>query len=100
MTQADEALQFSPLPANARAKAGLSDFVDESFIEPLTRLLDSYRNDAALSGQDIEGTRVHLVDMLVTRLQIVDALKRHPKTLQDECPILGDDQSHPRTLGD
>jgi hypothetical protein len=69
--------------AEARQKAGLSDFGDESFREPLRRLLRSLDEEARLSAIGRASQRARLVDSLVTRLMTEDALRRHPEILHE-----------------
>ena len=84
MAVSDGLLQLDPLLASARAKAGLDDFVDEEFIEPLTHLLAAYRSEADFSAQGAQAMHGHLVDALVTRLRIHHCVKLHPEILQEE----------------
>lgn len=72
-------LDVSSLLRTARRKAGLNEFGDESFIEPLSVLVDSLQTEARLSmlGHFISQRR--LVDALVNRLRVHQILKEHPE---------------------
>lgn len=62
-------------------KAGLKDFGDEWFIEPLTVLVDSINREANLTplGKLIQKSR--LESALVIRLRVQALLKQHPEIL-------------------
>ena len=72
------------ITAAARASAGLDDFGDESFREPLRVLLDSLDREAALTplGRTIQRQRT--IDLLVNRLRAEDHFQRHPEILDEE----------------
>lgn len=67
------------LMANARRKAGLTDFGDEWFVEPLTVLVESINREAELNplGKLIQKSR--LEGALVTRLRAEALCKAHPE---------------------
>jgi len=71
-------LRVDSLLANAKKQAGLSDFGDEWFIEPLTVLVDSINREANLTpmGKFIQKHR--LESALVTRLRVEQLSKTHP----------------------
>lgn len=69
--------------AEARATAGLDDFGDESFREPLRVLLDSLDREAALTPLGRAIQRQRTIDLLVNRLRAEDHFTRHPE-IQDE----------------
>jgi hypothetical protein len=68
----------------ARRKAKLDDFGDESFREPLQRLLASIRDEARLTsmGRIIQHARI--VSLLANRLRIQRMLAAHPEILDVE----------------
>lgn len=70
------------LMANARRKAGLTDFGDEWFVEPLTVLVESINREAELNplGKLIQKSR--LEGALVTRLRAEALCKAHPEIEQ------------------
>lgn len=83
-------LDETSLLAEAREKAGLADFGDESFREPLRRLLRSLAEEAHLSASGLASQRARIVDSLVTRLMTQAAFQRHPEILDEriEDPVV------------
>lgn len=73
------ALDEASLIRAASRTAGLDDYGDESFRPGFRRLLRSLEEDAALNPFGRYFARRQLVELLVTRLQIVDHRKRHPE---------------------
>ena len=65
-------------------KAGLRDFGDESFFEPLKVLLRSLDKEANLSAIGRYGQFTRIVDLLVNRLRIEDWLRRYPEILDEQ----------------
>lgn len=78
-TRPDEA----SLLAEARERAGQSEFGDESFREPLRVLLRSLEEEARLTPAGRAGQRARIVGLLVARLQTHVWLTRHPE-IEDE----------------
>lgn len=72
-------LSVPALLAGARKKAGLVDFGDEWFVEPLTVLVDSIHREAQLTplGKLIQKNRIE--SALVTRLRAEALCKAHPE---------------------
>ncbi|MBJ19793.1 MAG: hypothetical protein CL933_10265 [Deltaproteobacteria bacterium] len=70
--------------ATARREAGLADFGDIRFREPLRRLLHSLEHEALLSeaGRTIQFERV--IGNLVTRFWAEAFIARHPEILEEE----------------
>lgn len=66
----------------ARNTAGLNDFGDDHFQEGLGVLLETI--DSNLSAEQAEKQRQTLTERLVTRLQMRDAINRHPEILELE----------------
>jgi len=64
-------------------KAGLRDFGDERFLEPLQVLLQSLNDEANLSAIGRYGQFTRIVDLLVNRLRIEHWLQRYPKILDE-----------------
>jgi hypothetical protein len=62
----------------ARQRSGLDDFGDPRFRAGLEVLLETYRR-AGLSEKGAKSTRKRFLQLLVTRLRIEDALRRHPE---------------------
>lgn len=67
----------------ARAVDGLGDFGDDSYSEPLRKLLYSLEHEAQLNAIGATVLRQRVVDVLATRLRVAEWLKRHPE-IRDE----------------
>jgi len=80
------ALDEASLVAAARRVSGLRDFVDESFREPLRRLLASLEDEAQLHPLGRALLRHSLVRGLVNRLRLEDLSRRHPEIRQQGVP--------------
>lgn len=63
----------------ARKSAGLHDFVDESFREPMRLMLHSLEHEGALHPLGRATMRESLVRALVNRLRLEDLSARHPE---------------------
>ena len=72
-------LSEASLTAAARRESGLHPFVDESFREPLRRLLASLQEEAQLHPLGRMLLRQSLVRALVNRLRLEDLCDRHPE---------------------
>jgi hypothetical protein len=77
------------LVAAARRASGLHHFVDESFREPLQRLLTSLEGEARLHPLGRMLLRQSLVRALVNRLRLEDLSERHPEIAAQpvEAPV-------------
>lgn len=75
----DVRLDETSLMAEARARAGVSDFGDESFREPLTVLLEAMEREARLTPAGRAVQRIRIVGLLAARLQRQAWLTRHPE---------------------
>ncbi len=71
-------LDEASLTGAASRSSGLDDYGDESFRPGFRRLLRSLEEDAALNPFGRYFAKRQLIELLVTRLQIVDHRKRHP----------------------
>ena len=69
---------------DARRKAGLGDFGDESFRVPMRVLLASLEKEAALTPIGRFVQRQRIVDILVNRLRAEDHFKRYPEILEEK----------------
>jgi len=76
-------LTVESLLAAARDKTGLADFGDQSFLEPMAVLVNSLATEAHLSVGGTYGQYQRILDLLVNRLRVEDALKKHPE-IRDE----------------
>lgn len=70
--------------ADARAVDGLTDFGDDSYREPLTRLLWSLQHEARLNDVGRPVLRQRVVDILATRLRVQAYLQRYPEILEEQ----------------
>jgi Sulfotransferase family len=77
-------LNLSAVLAAAFDKAGLRDFGDEAFFDPLQALLRSLDNEANLSAAGRYGQFTRIVDLLVNRLWVQDWLRRYPQILDEQ----------------
>jgi len=83
-------LDENALLAAARRRAGLSDFGDPVFREPLRVLLAALEGEAALSPVGRFVARSLVLQLLVTRLRAEALLREHPEILEEEvrAPIV------------
>lgn len=81
-------LEFDALVKEARRRTGLDDFGSESFVEPLQVLLDSIRREARLSdlGRFIQAENI--LNILTTRLNTTEAIRRNPEILDEEVKVV------------
>ncbi len=77
------------LTASCR-QAGLEDFGDESFREPLRRLIASMKAEARLNTLGRIASRQDMIRLLVNRLRMEEDLKRNPGIAREEVrrPII------------
>ena len=73
------ALDADGLVAAARRATGLHDFVDESFRDPMARLLDAIEREARLHPLGRMTLRQGFVRNLANRLRLEDLARRHPE---------------------
>ena len=90
MTAVTTSLDEGSILAEARARAGLSDFGDESFREPLRRTLHAFETEAGLNEVGRIAQRERTIGLLVNRLRVEDWLRRHPEILDEKihAPIV------------
>ena len=79
-------LDVDDLIATARRKSGLTRFDDESFREPLGRLVDSIEREAALTPTGRLITRSRILGVLQNRLRAQALFERHPEILDEPVP--------------
>jgi hypothetical protein len=74
----------------ARRQAGLSDFGDPSFLDPLRRLIESLATEARLNPLGLLATEHDLTRLLVNRLKMEEDRKRNPGIAGEKirCPII------------
>jgi hypothetical protein len=90
-------LQVDSILAEASRQTGLTDFGDRWFVEPMSHLLNSMRHEAHLSPTGIAIQRGRMVHGLVSRLRLMDAIKRNPEILDEEVTVAGVIVGLPRT---
>jgi hypothetical protein len=78
-------LRVDDLLADARSKAGLTEFGDDWFLEPLGVLVHSLNTEARLSELGLALTRRRLTALLVDRLRL-RALRREHATSRSTWP--------------
>ncbi len=83
--------------SEARQQAGLSDFGDLWFLEPMNKLLESMHKEAKLSPAGIANQSGRMVHGLVSRLRLQDALKRNPEINDEKVTVAGTIVGLPRT---
>jgi hypothetical protein len=69
---------------DARARAGLDDFGDDRFLEPMRVLLTSLEHEAGLHAVGRVTMYERIVGSLVGRLSAQDYFNRHPEILEEE----------------
>lgn len=72
-------LSLEGLLDEARRKTGLSDFGDDGFRAPFAVLLETYDRAMNLTPRGKKSQRRRLLTLLVNRLRVIDALRRHPE---------------------
>jgi hypothetical protein len=95
--RAIEKLDEETLLGEAKRRAGLSDFGDLWFLEPMRKLLWSMNNEAKLSPAGVANQGGRIVNGLVSRLRLQDALKRHPEIHDEKVIVAGTICGLPRT---
>jgi hypothetical protein len=70
--------------AEAREAAGLTDFGDESFRQPMRMLLKAMEEEAQLNEIGRITQRARIVGLLVNRLRTEDYFKRFPEICEEE----------------
>jgi Sulfotransferase family len=81
-------LDVGTLLARARQAAGLTDFGDEAFLEPLAHTVGIINAEARLRS-DSELPVQWLVGNLADRLRLVEYLKHHPAALDEKVEVAG-----------
>jgi hypothetical protein len=81
----------------AKRQAGLSDFGNLWFLEPMGKLLESIHGEAKLSPAGIANQGGRIVHGLVSRLRLQDAITRHPEIMDETVTVAGTIVGLPRT---
>ena len=79
-----------PLLALARERSGVAGLDDRDLIDPLTRVLASYRAEAGFPERGVQAMHMHLLDLLTMRIRILDTIRKHPEILQEQikAPVI------------
>lgn len=97
MSEGTHSLRRDDLLAEARRRAGLEDFGDPWFLEPLGVMLESLNGEAQLSKAGVAAHRERIVTGLVNRLRTIDALRRHPEIIDEAVDVAAIIVGLPRT---
>lgn len=85
------------LLAAARDRAGLADFGDTWFIEPMDAFIESANREAKLTPAGIAGQTEVIVKGLVSRLRMIEDIRLHPEILDETVEVAGIILGLPRT---
>ena len=90
-TQAAEsaptALDREALLGTARGRAGLSDFGDTWFLEPMDAFIAAANREAKLTPAGAAAQTEVIVKGLVSRLRMIEDIKRHPEILDETVEV-------------
>ncbi|WP_150291538.1 sulfotransferase family protein [Sphingobium estronivorans] len=81
----------------ARERAGLSDFGDLWFLEPMDRYLEAMNREGQLTPAGQGAQTETIVRGLVSRLRMMEDIKRHPEILDEPLEVAGIILGLPRT---
>ena len=87
MDDSRDALNETSILREARARAGLEDFGEQDFREPMRVLLQSLDEEACLTQAGRAAQRERIVGLLVGRLRTRDWLMRHPEILDERIAV-------------
>ena len=82
-------LERETLLQMAAARAGLSDFGDRWFTEPMDQYLDVLNREARLTSSGLAAQTEVIVKGLVSRLRMVEDIRRHPSILDETVEVAG-----------
>ncbi|MCH2172515.1 sulfotransferase [Myxococcota bacterium] len=82
-----QSLDADSIIAEARERCGLENFGDESFQEPMRRMLDAYESEANLNENGRAAQRERTIGLLLNRLSLEDWLTRHPEIHDEELHV-------------
>ena len=92
-----QSLDREALLQQARTRAGLDDFGDLWFIEPMDHYLEASNSEGRLTPAGHESTTEVIVKGLVSRLRMIDDIKHHPEILDEKVEVAGIILGLPRT---
>ena len=81
----------------ASARAGLTDFGDQWFLEPMDRFLQAASREAHLTPAGVAAQTEVIVKGLTSRLRMIEDLKQHPEILDEQLSVAGVILGLPRT---
>ena len=90
-------LDRESLLQQARDRAGLSDFGDLWFVEPMDRFIEASNAEGHLTHAGHAAQTEVIVKGLVSRLRMVEDIKRHPEILDEKVEVAGIILGLPRT---
>lgn len=79
-------MEADALLRDARRATGLTDFGDESFLDPMRRLITALEAEADLNPMGRFMNRTNILRLLKHRLYAQDLLRRHPEILARNIP--------------
>jgi LPS sulfotransferase NodH len=81
----------------ARERAGLGDFGDMWFLEPMDRFIETANREARLTPAGLAAQTEVIVKGLTSRLRMVEDIRRHPEILNERIEVAGIILGLPRT---
>ena len=90
-------LEREALLQQARERAGFADFGDEWFFEPMDQYIEASNREGRLTPAGRASTTEVIVKGLVSRLRMVEDIKRHPEILDEKVDVAGIILGLPRT---
>jgi hypothetical protein len=90
-------LDREALLQQARERAGSTDFGDLWFLEPMDHFIEASNREGRLTPAGREGTVEVIVKGLVSRLRMVEDIKKHPEILDEKVDVAGIILGLPRT---
>lgn len=90
-------LDRETLLQQARERAGLSDFGDLWFLEPMDRFIEASNREGQLTPDGHAAQTEVIVKGLVSRLRMVEDIRRHPEILDEKVEVAGIILGLPRT---
>jgi LPS sulfotransferase NodH len=81
----------------ARSRAGLGDFGDMWFLEPMDRFIEAANREARLTPAGLAGQTEVIIKGLTSRLRMVEDIRRHPEILDERIEVAGIILGLPRT---
>ena len=81
----------------ARDRAGLDDFGDLWFLEPMDPMIEASNREGRLTPAGHGAQTETIVKGLVSRLRLIEDIKRHPEILEEKVEVAGIILGLPRT---